>query len=68
MNSFTRRWRALLLALLLLALAASCMPVTSLDGPIPPTAAPAPRPTPAEPLALTLLHTNDTWGYLSPCG
>ena len=26
-----------------------------------------PRPTPA-PLSLTIVHTNDTWGYLDPCG
>jgi 2',3'-cyclic-nucleotide 2'-phosphodiesterase (5'-nucleotidase family) len=26
-------------------------------------AAPAPAP-----LDLTVLHTNDTWGYLDPCG
>ncbi len=26
-------------------------------------------PTPApQPLQLTILHTNDTWGYLLPCG
>jgi hypothetical protein len=37
-------------------------------------AAPAPttppselRPTP-QPVAITILHTNDTWGYLLPCG
>lgn len=26
-----------------------------------------PQPTPA-PIDLTLVHTNDTWGYLDPCG
>jgi len=34
-----------------------------------PTPAPTdtPRPTPAS-LILTIVHTNDTWGYLEPCG
>jgi len=68
MGSSTRAWRGLLLASMLLAVAASCMPMTITNQPIPPTAAPAPRPTPAQPLTLTLLHTNDTWGYLRPCG
>ncbi|MFQ5340405.1 MAG: hypothetical protein ACE5F6_02540 [Anaerolineae bacterium] len=26
-----------------------------------------PQPTPA-PLSLTIVQTNDTWGYLDPCG
>ncbi len=25
-------------------------------------------PTASQPLNLRLIHTNDTWGYLSPCG
>ncbi len=33
-----------------------------------PTVTPPPTPTPLSPLELTVLHTNDTWGYLSPCG
>jgi len=34
---------------------------------LPPTAPPTPTPTP-EPLELVVLHTNDTWGYVFPCG
>jgi len=30
--------------------------------------APAPSATPATPLNLVVLHTNDTWGYYDPCG
>lgn len=26
------------------------------------------QPTPAGPLKLTIVHSNDTWGYLWPCG
>jgi hypothetical protein len=39
-----------------------------------PVAAPSPTaPPPAQPVGsdhfhLTVLHTNDTWGYLNPCG
>ena len=68
LGSPARAWRGLFLALTLLAVASACMPASTPDRPLPPTAAPAPRPTPAEPLTLTLLHTNDTWGYLWPCG
>ena len=25
-------------------------------------------PVAQKPIALTILHTNDTWGYLEPCG
>ena len=32
-----------------------------------PTPTPAPTPTP-QPIELTVLHTNDTWGYSEPCG
>jgi 2',3'-cyclic-nucleotide 2'-phosphodiesterase (5'-nucleotidase family) len=28
---------------------------------------PIPTPTP-RPIELTVLHTNDTWGYSEPCG
>jgi len=36
-------------------------------------ASPSPAPTavarpPAQPVSVTILHTNDTWGYLLPCG
>jgi 2',3'-cyclic-nucleotide 2'-phosphodiesterase (5'-nucleotidase family) len=32
-----------------------------------PTSTPTPTPTP-RPIELTVLHTNDTWGYSEPCG
>lgn len=32
-----------------------------------PTSTPTPTPTP-QPVELTVLHTNDTWGYSEPCG
>lgn len=32
-----------------------------------PTPTPSPTPTP-RPIGLTVLHTNDTWGYSEPCG
>jgi 2',3'-cyclic-nucleotide 2'-phosphodiesterase (5'-nucleotidase family) len=32
-----------------------------------PTSFPTPTPTP-QPIGLTVLHTNDTWGYSEPCG
>ena len=31
------------------------------------TSTPTPTPTP-QPIELTVLHTNDTWGYSEPCG
>ena len=53
---------ATLLGLLALVLAASgCAPAGA------PVADQAPTRTDG-PLHLTLLHTNDTWGYLLPCG
>lgn len=34
-----------------------------------PAASPvAPAGTPTGPFELTILHSNDTWGYLDPCG
>ncbi len=49
----------------LVFLAASCAPLPAAAPTEPlPTASPAGR----EPLILTVLHTNDTWGYLTPCG
>jgi 2',3'-cyclic-nucleotide 2'-phosphodiesterase (5'-nucleotidase family) len=39
---------------------------TKTPTPIPtPTYTPTPTPRPIE---LTVLHTNDTWGYSEPCG
>ncbi len=43
----------------LILLLAGCLPT-----PLPPE---PPAPTP-EPLELVVLHTNDTWGYIFPCG
>jgi hypothetical protein len=41
------------------------------DSPLPPTASvilPHPDAVPSADIQLTVLHTNDTWGYLMPCG
>lgn len=50
-------------------------PAPPTPTPLPPTATPVPpTPTPVPPTAtpapfvLSLLHTNDTWGYMLPCG
>jgi 2',3'-cyclic-nucleotide 2'-phosphodiesterase (5'-nucleotidase family) len=55
-------------AFLILFLCAGCYPA---DAPgAPPATAPLAQPptvTP-RPLDLTIIHTNDTWGYLLPCG
>jgi 2',3'-cyclic-nucleotide 2'-phosphodiesterase (5'-nucleotidase family) len=58
----------LLPALLILLLCAGCYPAGAPSVPVAtaPLAQP-PRVTP-KPLDLTILHTNDTWGYLLPCG
>jgi 2',3'-cyclic-nucleotide 2'-phosphodiesterase (5'-nucleotidase family) len=58
--------RSRVLALLsLLILATACTsPADSTPAP-----APAGRPTePPQPFTVTVVHTNDTWGYLLPCG
>jgi 2',3'-cyclic-nucleotide 2'-phosphodiesterase (5'-nucleotidase family) len=56
--------RILLFLLAFLIVSAGCapaaMPATS---PLSPVATPAPQP-----FQLTLVHSNDTWGYLLPCG
>ncbi len=50
----------------LLILAAILLPTAAGCGPVP---TPTPTPTPAQqPITLTILHTNDTSGYLDPCG
>lgn len=59
-NTTTRS--GLLLLVLVIALAACSTPA--------PTETPLPDPTPIltpEPFSLTLLHTNDGWGYTEPC-
>ena len=53
-----------LLALLSLTLLAAC---TGVPPAGPGSATPAPTSTP-EPFTLRIVHTNDTWGYLHPCG
>ncbi len=55
-----------LIPLSLLILAAAC---TLPAGSAPRAATPAPRGAePAKPFSITVIHTNDTWGYLLPCG
>lgn len=59
----------------LMLLAAGCraeieparLPVSPLSAARVSPLAATPAPTPP-PLDLTVLHTNDTWGYLLPCG
>ncbi|MBK9234302.1 MAG: hypothetical protein IPO15_26585 [Anaerolineae bacterium] len=63
--------RALVGLLLLLWLTAcqAVVPPTPVSGGVQPAPRPQPAATPApQPLRLVLLHTNDTWGYLWPCG
>jgi 2',3'-cyclic-nucleotide 2'-phosphodiesterase (5'-nucleotidase family) len=50
----------LVIVLILAGCAPAAMRATS---PLAPVATPAPQP-----LQLTLVHSNDTWGYLLPCG
>lgn len=60
-----------LILLFLLGLVASCMPPMTAPGRPGPLASPLSGPAPTVavgPLQLTILHTNDTWGYLLPCG
>ena len=56
--------RKLPILLVLLVLAAGCAPAAL---PAQPGPAASPLQT-LEPFQLALLHTNDTWGYLLPCG
>lgn len=37
------------------------------EAPTQAVASPTPSPLP-QPLSLAVVHTNDTWGYLYPCG
>lgn len=50
----------------------SISPLSSpLDSPLPisaPPSLPTVTPTSVSGFRLTLVHTNDTWGYLDPCG
>ncbi|MCD6553153.1 MAG: hypothetical protein J7M16_03975 [Anaerolineae bacterium] len=45
--------------------ATTAAPITAAPTPTPTI---PPSPTPASPITLTILHTNDTWGYVWPCG
>lgn len=81
--NYSRR-KALLLLLpwiaLALAMGGCARPVPSLSPPSASTATltsslplahpPTPTPTPANSprIELVILHTNDTWGYILPCG
>lgn len=42
-------------------------PLGAQRSPLAQPSAPA-APLPSSPFSLTVLHTNDTWGYLAPCG
>jgi 2',3'-cyclic-nucleotide 2'-phosphodiesterase (5'-nucleotidase family) len=42
-------------------------PLGVLKSPLTQPTAPAAR-QPSSTFSLTVLHTNDTWGYLAPCG
>jgi len=53
----------LILTVILLPTMAGCGPAPT-PTPIP-TSTPTPLP---QPITLTILHTNDTSGYLDPCG
>ena len=55
----------LALTTLMLCLLAACSATSGVPEPTPLSES---IPHPAAPLTLTVLHTNDTWGYLSPCG
>jgi len=50
--------------LAVLILAAGCVPAAAPVQPMP-GASPLQAP---QPLQLTVVHSNDTWGYLEPCG
>ena len=44
-------------------------PLSPLSAPVSPLATKSPTlPAPPNALQLTVIHTNDTWGYLAPCG
>ena len=53
-----------LLVLMAVLILVGCAPAALPVQPAPGTSS---VPTP-QPFQLTLLHTNDTWGYLLPCG
>ena len=64
MNRTTQRiWRAIAAGAILSLIAACAAQPTAQ----PLSSAPTARSASAE-VTLTLLHTNDTWGYLLPCG
>lgn len=75
MNQKSRFLSITLLALIAgLVCLAACGPqikssplLSPMRSPISPVASPTATVPPAS-LQLTVLHTNDTWGYLLPCG
>jgi 2',3'-cyclic-nucleotide 2'-phosphodiesterase (5'-nucleotidase family) len=72
MNHFlTSRQRAVCAVLALLGLVAMVVAACQALPPVATTSSPANTTTaakPAGPLNLTIVHSNDTWGYLRPCG
>jgi 2',3'-cyclic-nucleotide 2'-phosphodiesterase (5'-nucleotidase family) len=70
-HNLNHRWRAGLVTLALLGLVAMVVTACQALPPVASTGA-ATNPTtaaePAGPLDLTIVHSNDTWGYLRPCG
>jgi 2',3'-cyclic-nucleotide 2'-phosphodiesterase (5'-nucleotidase family) len=52
----------------LLALLIGCAGEAAFDQLVEGSTATAPPRTPAGPLQLAVVHTNDTWGYFWPCG
>jgi len=62
-----RRFRSAPVVLVVLVasavLSAGCVPLPRLDA-----VSPLVPPSADDSLDLTIVHTNDTWGYLLPCG
>jgi hypothetical protein len=51
-----------LLAFTILSVGCVSLPTPTVVSPL------APSPVRKGPLGLTIVHSNDTWGYLAPCG
>jgi 2',3'-cyclic-nucleotide 2'-phosphodiesterase (5'-nucleotidase family) len=65
------RWRRRLRSapVVLVALVASAvLSAGCVSIPRPDAVSPLAPPTTEESLDLTIVHSNDTWGYLTPCG